>query len=280
MIYQQYWSSDNAMNKDNVYERAYAAIMACYSQDKVNLTRQLCEDWAGDRLSSENLPTVKTIEQPGLPDSLVLVSPAKLEKRGLSSAKGKAIFVHAIAHIEFNAINLALDAVYRFQEMPDQYISDWLQVAADEARHFCLLADYLAELGWEYGDFSAHNGLWELTVKSAHDLGCRMALIPRVMEARGLDVTPGMIRKFEGLGDQRMVSILQLILDEEVDHVKKGDHWFRWVCAREQRNPEAYFMTLVEDYLPGVLKGPFNIEARLQAGFSKQELEQFGAAWL
>jgi uncharacterized ferritin-like protein (DUF455 family) len=182
--------------------------------------------------------------------------------------------VHAVAHIEFNAINLAWDAVYRFRGMPREFYSDWVSVAADEARHFALLQTRLGELGHAYGDFDAHNGLWDMAMRTADACLVRMALVPRVLEARGLDVTPGMIARLREVGDARTVSILEVILQEEVAHVAAGSRWFAWCCAQEGVDPAVTFQSLVRERVRGGLKGPFNDVARQAAGFSAEELAQ------
>lgn len=212
------------------------------------------------------------IRMPGRPERPRLVAPRDLPKRGLGSDEGRAAFVHAIAHIEFNAIDLAWDAVYRFRDLPPQFHADWIGVAVDEARHFCMLRERLRQLGHDYGDFDAHNGLWEMAEKTAHDGLARMALVPRVLEARGLDVTPGMILKLAALDDHETVAILELILREEVAHVAAGSRWFRWYCAQRDVEPEATFRALLAEYARAVLHGPFNVEARSAAGFSEAEL--------
>jgi uncharacterized ferritin-like protein (DUF455 family) len=201
-----------------------------------------------------------------------LVHPRELPRRGLGSAEGRAAFLHAIAHIELNAIDLAWDAVYRFRGLPDAFYADWVAVAADEARHFVLLRDRLRALGHDYGDFDAHNGLWEMCEKTAHDGLARMALVPRVLEARGLDVTPGMIVKLRALGDEATAQILELILREEVAHVAAGSRWYRWYCERAGIEPRARFAALLREYAGGYLHGPFNLQARLLAGFDEDEL--------
>jgi uncharacterized ferritin-like protein (DUF455 family) len=215
------------------------------------------------------------IGAPGRPERPTLIPSRGLPQRGLGSDEGRAALVHAVAHIEFNAINLAWDAVYRFRGMPLEFYRDWASCAADEARHFSLLSDRLAELGQRYGNFPAHNGLWEMVERTAHSDTVRMALVPRVLEARGLDVTPGMIRRLQGTGDGRTVEILQVILREEVAHVAAGTRWFHWCCARDGVDPHQTFVALLEQYMRGSLRGPFNVEARRAAGFSEHEL-----AWL
>jgi uncharacterized ferritin-like protein (DUF455 family) len=204
-----------------------------------------------------------------------LISSRGLPQRGLGSAQGRAALVHAVAHIEFNAINLAWDAVYRFRGMPDAYYRDWASCAADEARHFSMLTARLAELGHAYGDFDAHNGLWDMVERTAHSDTVRMALVPRVLEARGLDVTPGMIERLRGCGDTATIAVLEVILAEEVAHVAAGTRWFHYCCARDGLDPAPTFMRYLDEYMRGSLRGPFNVAARKQAGFSDDEL-----AWL
>ena len=208
----------------------------------------------------------------GRPERPRLVPPRELARRGLGSADGRAALVHAVAHIEFNAVNLAWDAVYRFRGLPVDYYRDWVGVAADEARHFALLTARLAELGHAYGDFDAHDGLWDMAMRTADACLARMALVPRVLEARGLDVTPGMIERLRNVGDTATVAILETILDEEVAHVAAGSRWFAWCCAREGLDPQVTFQQLLETHLRGGMRGPFNIDARLRAGFTPAEL--------
>jgi uncharacterized ferritin-like protein (DUF455 family) len=195
-----------------------------------------------------------------------------MKARGLGSAEGRAAFIHAIAHIEFNAIDLAWDAVYRFRNMPPAFYADWVQVADDEARHFAMLQARLAELGHAYGDFPAHNGLWEMAEKTAGSCTARMALVPRVLEARGLDVTPGMIQRLRSLGDDASADILAVILAEEVAHVAAGSRWFAWCCAREGVDPAVTFAALLEGIAKGAIRGPFNRDARHAAGFDDDEM--------
>jgi len=220
---------------------------------------------------------VDPIGPPGRPERPLLVDPARVSRRRLGSAGGRAALVHAIAHIEFNAINLALDAVYRFREMPRRYYLDWLSVARDEARHFRLLRGRLQAMGQDYGDFPAHNGLWEMAEKTAQRCLIRMALVPRVLEARGLDVTPGMIDRLSAAGDPETVAVLEVILAEEVRHVAIGSHWFKYCCAQQGLEPLQTFLKLLKDHYAGTLRGPFNLDARYQAGFSKAEMEALTA---
>jgi len=158
--------------------------------------------------------------------------------------------------------------------MSDDYYRDWVSVAHDESRHFTMLTQRLAQLGHAYGDFDAHNGLWEMAVKTAESCLARMALVPRVLEARGLDVTPGMITRLRSVGDDATASILEIILREEVPHVAAGTRWFRFCCGREGRDPDATFAELLREYVPTGLRGPFNLDARRAAGFDDAELSR------
>ncbi len=216
---------------------------------------------------------VEPITAPGRPADPPLVKPSAVPRRRLGSAAGRAALVHAIAHIEFNAINLALDAAYRFRDMPHQYTLDWISVAQDEARHFQLLQSRLNQLDHAYGDFPAHNGLWEMAEKTADSCLVRMALVPRVLEARGLDVTPGMIERLKGVGDKATIAVLEVILVEEVRHVAIGTRWFNYCCEQENKPPVETFLALLRGRFGGSIRGPFNIQARAEAGFTAEEME-------
>lgn len=213
------------------------------------------------------------IDLPGRPEKPGLVSPQKVPRRRADSLPGRAALIHALAHIEFNAINLALDAAHRFSGMPVAYYAEWLRVAAEEAQHFDLLNTHLATLGYAYGDFPAHNGLWDMALKTAHDPLVRMALVPRVLEARGLDATPLIVEKLRAVNDTRMIDILGVIERDEIGHVAIGSRWFCWLCAARGLDPEVTFRQLLIDYDAPPLKPPFNLAARRLAGFSEPELE-------
>ena len=212
--------------------------------------------------------------EPGRPARPRLVDPRSVPARPVGSPEGRAALLHAIAHIEFNAINLALDAAWRF-DMPEEFMRDWLSVAVDEAKHFRLLRDEMRDRGHDYGDFDAHDGLWQLAWRTRDDVLARMALVPRVMEARGLDATPPLQRKLRGAGDARAVAILQVILDEEVRHVAIGNRWYHEICNARGLDPQASFIELYERHAVPPTRGPLNREARLAAGFTEAEL-----AWL
>ena len=263
----------------NLFEAAKACLDASSSERKPALSLALAGAFArGELAIPDDAPAPAPIRMPGRPGRPKLVHPRELPRRGFGSDEGRAAFVHAVAHIEFNAIDLAWDAVYRFRGMPRDFYADWVSVASDEARHFSMLRGRLRECGHDYGDFDAHNGLWEMAEKTAHDGLARMALVPRVLEARGLDVTPGMIVKLRALGDEATAGILETILREEVAHVAAGSRWYRWHCERAGVEPRARFRELLREHASGVLHKPFNMEARLEAGFDAEELEDLFAA--
>ena len=255
----------------NFFQQVFLCLMERDLDQKVRLLDQIQQDFSNQKFEFESFP-VERVPDPGRPEKPILVPPKQLPRRRLGSKEGLAALMHAIAHIEFNAINLALDALYRFQQMPMAYYSDWLKVATEEAYHFQMVREHLAELGFVYGDFSAHNGLWQSTYETDHDVMVRMALVPRTLEARGLDVTPEMIHKLRAVGDKRGIEILKVLLQDEIGHVAVGTRWFRYVCDQRGLNPFVTFQQLLTDYFHGKLRGPFNYEARRQAGFSDEEI--------
>ena len=198
-----------------------------------------------------------------------------MPKRSPFTTEGLAALLHAVTHIEFNAINLALDAIWRFGGMPDTYYLDWLQVAVEEAQHFSLLRAHLQTMGYDYGDFPAHTGLWDMTAKTSDDVLARMALVPRTLEARGLDATPPMqakLRKVATPHALRAVEILDTILRDEIGHVAIGNHWYRTLCAQRGLEPIATYALLATQYRAPRIRGPLNLEARRHAGFDAAEL--------
>ena len=212
---------------------------------------------------------------PGRPARPALVHPAKVPKRATSTVEGRAALLHAICHIEFNAINLALDAVWRFAGMPEAFYRDWLRVAAEEAKHFKLLHAHLATLGYAYGDFDAHDGLWLMCEKTAHDIIARMALVPRTLEARGLDATPQIQQRLRGANTAdalAAVAILDIILAEEIGHVAIGNHWYQHLCQQAGLDPIAHYKHLIDHHAAPRLHPPFNLAAREEAGFTADEI--------
>lgn len=259
----------------SLWDAAYAALLEPKPDAKCEAVRMLNAAWLRGEVVLAGTAQVATIERPGRPEKPELVPPQRVLRRSVATVEGRAILIHALAHIEFNAINLALDAVYRFRTLPAAYYGDWLRVAEEEARHFELLRAHLRSLDHEYGDFPAHNGLWEMALKTAHDPLPRMALVPRLLEARGLDVTPKMRAGLEEVGDVAAAAILDIILRDEIGHVLIGDRWFRHLCQERGLEPEPTFADLLHAYRAPLPRPPFNMVARLAAGFGADEL-----AWL
>lgn len=265
----------------NAFARAAHCLAAAEVDAKLSLTAELWSDWAGGVLHLGEHSAPQPIGAPGRPAQPRLVSPLAVQRRNVGTPTGRAALIHALAHIEFNAINLALDAVCRFRGMPRDYYDDWLRVAAEEAYHFRLLRDHLRGLGHDYGDFDAHDGLWEMAVKTAHDVLTRMALVPRVLEARGLDASPALIRKLAACGDTHAVEILEIIQRDEVGHVRIGNRWYAHLCAQRGVDPVATFRALLREFGASRVRPPFDMEARRAAGFDEQDmkvLEEFAAA--
>lgn len=257
-----------------LYTAALECIHISDPFEKAAETSGLYQRWCAHQLNIEAHDEPVRIPVPGRPEKPVLVNPMKVPKRGFKSKQGLVKLAHAIAHIEFNAINLALDAVYRFRRMPRDFISDWLQVAAEESSHFLMLAQYLKDNGSSYGAYDAHNGLWEMALKTDHDVMVRMALVPRVLEARGLDVTPGMIARLRSVGEQSLVDILEIIHREEIGHVLIGTRWFNFACQQRCLSPRIIFTELLQEYMKGSIQGPFDQNSRIQAGFTEEEMQQ------
>ena len=254
-------------------DAAFAALTADCISDKLALSQHLETQIAAGALEFCHPAPITNLDTPGRPARPELVGARELHARKLGSVEGRAVLLHAVAHIEFNAINLACDAIYRFPGLPVQYYRDWASVAADEARHFALLQTRLQSLGFGYGDFPAHNGLWDMAKRTQHDLLTRMALVPRLLEARGLDVTPGMISKLRAVGDLESVRVLEIILSEEVRHVAIGSVWFAHACAQRGVDVGSTFLQLLRTHAAGMVRGPFNRSARLAAGFSAAEVD-------
>jgi uncharacterized ferritin-like protein (DUF455 family) len=215
---------------------------------------------------------------PGRPERPVLVAPAALAPRPVHSVEGRAALIHALAHIEINAVDLACDLVWRFAGLPDDFYRQWLTVAQDEARHFCLLREHLGSLGHAYGDFPAHDALWTMADRTRDDLLARLALVPRTLEARGLDAAPPIRAKLVGAGDSRGGEILDRILQDEIRHVAIGNHWFRWLCTQRGVDAVRIYDELATRYDAPVPRGPFNLPARRAAGFVEAEIAALQAS--
>ncbi len=256
-----------------LYSALEAAILCPDPARKCALVRSIHAAWRGGELGLDPAARILAIDDPGRPAQPELVDPRRLERRSSATPAGRIRLLHAFAHIEFNAINIALDAAYRFRELPRRFIDDWLAVARDEAHHFGLLADELDRRGSRYGACSAHAGLWDMVCRTRGSALERMALVPRVMEARGLDVTPGMIAKFRQAGDDAAAGILEIIYRDEIGHVRVGDRWYRHCCIERRIDPVATFRELIAIHFDGRLRGPLNRPARLEAGFAPAELD-------
>ncbi|THC45356.1 ferritin-like domain-containing protein [Massilia sp. Mn16-1_5] len=236
----------------------------------------LAQAWSeGAVILDSAAPLIETGTIPGRPARPELVSPRLVGRRSMATVEGRAMLAHALAHIEFNAVNLALDALWRFPDMPAAYYADWLQVSKEEAYHFTLLSDHLNSLGYAYGDFPGHDSLWEMVEKTKGDVLARMALVPRTLEARGLDAIPPLRAKLAQAGDMAAAAILDIILRDEVGHVEIGNRWYGFLCEARGLPLRATYDELVVRYKAPVLKGPFNLEARRRAGFTEEELARF-----
>ena len=263
----------------DVRTQALQVLMQRDPDEKAGAAAVLHDAWlagsvgvAPDAVLAEPMDAPGRSALPGRPDRPLLVAPRDLPQRSPQTPQGHAALIHAVAHIEFNAINLALDAVWRFSGLPHDFYADWLRVAREEALHFSLLQAHLRSLGHAYGDFEAHDGLWMMTAKTAHDVLARMALVPRLLEARGLDATPPMQARLARAGDRRAVEILDIILRDEVGHVEVGNRWYRALCAQRGLDPVSHFKALARAHGAPRLKPPFNLDARRRAGFEEAEL--------
>ena len=256
----------------DLYRLAHAALRARDPDEKMRLTREAAGLW-GEGALTRSGGEPERIDLPGRPALPELVAPTKVPKRKPGSVAGRAAQIHALAHIEFNAVNLAWDAVHRFRGLPRAYYDDWVQVALEEAHHFDILRERLRELGFDYGDFTAHNGLWEMARKTAHDPMARMAMVPRVLEARALEAVPVMIAKLRRVEDDTTADLLEIIMADEIGHVAAGSRWFKHECAARGVAAESTYREMLHEFHFDNIKGPLNREARLAAGFSVGELD-------
>lgn len=253
---------------DGLAPRAVGVLLTADPAGKAAAARQLAADWAAGRVALAG-PAFAVPDRPARPERPELRPPSAMPKRGRAgSPRARFALLHALAHIELNAIDLAIDIVARWgPAMPAAFTADWLRVADEEALHFTLLAGLLAESGGRYGDLPAHDGLWDAARATAHDLEARLAVVPQVLEARGLDVTPAMIERFEARHDPA-AEVLARILADEIGHVETGNRWFRRLCSESMSEPVARFRLLVERHFRGAVKPPFNDSARRQAGLT------------
>ena len=246
-----------------------AALETADPYKKANATRQIVAAWRTNQITE--LGQTHPPDCPARPVKPALLPPRSVLRRRITvGTAGRIALLHAIAHIELNAIDLALDMACRFveQNLPKDFYSDWLGVADDESRHFLMLSDRLAQMGAAYGDLPAHDGLWQAADATKDDLLARLAIAPLVLEARGLDVTPAMIEKLTNVGDPDSAAALGIIMTDEVGHVAVGKRWFDYVCGLGRLDPVSSWHRLVTTYFHGDLKAPFNIAARRAAKFS------------
>jgi len=251
-------------------EGAHDALVASDLDEKINRTKSLAQAWQSRQLSLHHTRRVNAPDRPGRPEKPQLLPPSQVPRRPLTSAKGRLALVHAIAHIELNAIDLALDIIVRFahEKMPRSFFDGWVKVAREEAKHFTLLRKRLDDLGSFYGALPAHDGLWEAAGETGHDIHARLAVVPLVLEARGLDVTPPMVEKLRAAGDHETADIFNIIYEDEKGHVAVGATWFRFLCNRNGLDPALTFNKLVSKHFRGHLKGPFNDRARCATGLT------------
>ena len=255
-------------------EAAVAVLTTAAPLDKVRLTQEYAAAWREGRIAE--FGSLPPPERPARPERPELKLPRDMPKRGRGgSAQNRVALLHALAHIELNAIDLAWDIVCRFVDegMPKGFTDDWVQVADDEARHFLMLEERLNQLGARYGDLPAHDGLWQAATTTAHDLAARLAVVPMVLEARGLDVTPDTVRRLREFGDEDSAGLLQIIHDEEITHVAAGRRWFGHLCAKRGVEPVDAWQDLVKRYFRGGLKRPFNLDSRQAADFGPEFYE-------
>jgi uncharacterized ferritin-like protein (DUF455 family) len=257
----------------NIFTLAERVLYQTDIEEKLQITEAAYSASREKTLSLVPHSAVKAISQVSFPRRPELLLPKQMPRRSLHTTEGQAAFFHALAHIEFVAIYLAWDIIYRFRNLPEKFYQDWLQVAAEEVLHFQLLRRHLQQFGIDYGDLPAHRGLWDHAVDTKDDLLARLAIVPRCMEARGLDVTPAMIEKFKNMQDADSVTLLSTILEDEVGHVKIGSYWFKFFCQQQQKDFKQSYRDLLDQYFIGKPKGPFNREMRIIAGFAPDEID-------
>lgn len=249
---------------------AVRAIRAADLDIKTLLTQKTARRWNERTLSLRSPLDMAVPDRPGRPERPELIPPRQMPKRALTTDKGRIALLHAIAHIELNAVDLALDIVARFatEAVPNSFFDGWMKVAFEEAKHFRMVRDRLRQLGADYGDLPAHDGLWQAAHDTRNDLTARLAVVPLILEARGLDVTPALQAKMREAGDLESAAVLDVIYEDEKGHVAVGAKWFRFLCARQKRDPAAAFQALVRANFRGPLKAPFNDIARAEAGLT------------
>lgn len=266
------------MNESTSLAAAAREVLLCRNADEKAFTaRRVAAAWSQGMLSCG--PGVDMPIRPNRPAKPELRLPRDMPRRSFKGERGRVALLHSLAHIELNAIDLAFDLVGRFagEPMPRAFFDDWIRVGDDEARHFMMLQARLAAHDATYGDHPAHDGLWQAAEETRHDLLARLAIVPMVLEARGLDVTPGMISRLKAAGDLQSAHVLETIYEEEKTHVSAGTRWFAHLAAERALNPEITFRDLVKRHFRGALKPPFNVEARLEAGLEPRFYDPLAA---
>jgi uncharacterized ferritin-like protein (DUF455 family) len=261
----------------NLYQEARHCFLLADPDEKLAYTREVVAAWEAGLLEWEEGEEPDLLDAPGRLERPPLVPPSKVPRRGFNSELRRASLIHALTHIELTAVNLAWDSIYRYRGMPKAYYRDWIEAAADETKHFFGLRGRLRAMGFDYGDFAAHDGLWQNALNTAGDLMDRMGIVHRVLEARALDVVPATLGRFQDIGDPETAAVLVEVANDEVAHVGAGTRWFHYRCKELGVDPDSTFFRLVIQYLGRYPKGPFNTEARRSAGFSENELALLAA---
>ncbi|MGR9100138.1 MAG: ferritin-like domain-containing protein [Gammaproteobacteria bacterium] len=257
----------------NIFELAACCLQSRDVETKLQVTFEAGALLRGGQLDYGSAGPPESIALTAFPEKPELLDPRDMPRRQFTTVEGKRAFFHAVGHIEFMAIHLAWDILYRFRGMPERYYREWLRVAEEEAQHFSLIRRHLIGMGMDYGDLPAHSGLWDVAVDTGDDLTARLALVPRYLEARGLDVTPAMIERFRAQNDRRSMEILTRILEDEVGHVQLGSRWFQYVCDCQKVDSEERYKMLISERLKGRRRGSLNRPLRKAAGFSDRELD-------
>jgi len=258
---------------NNLIEEAQKCLLIADPEEKIAYSLDVVAAWENGRLAIPDEGIEIIVNEVGRLEKPQLVAAEKVGKRGFGSEKQRASLLHALAHIELTAINLSWDSICRYPNMPREYYDDWVNTANDESYHFLALKKRLQVLGFDYGDFRAHNELWGMAVKTGAKLMHRMGIVHRVLEARALDVVPVSVKRFDAIKDLDTAKVLITIANDEVNHVGAGTRWFRYCCQQENVDPDKTFFSLIRQYMKGYPKGPFNIEARKKAGFSQHEID-------
>ncbi|MCW8835801.1 MAG: ferritin-like domain-containing protein [Rhodospirillales bacterium] len=258
-------------------DAARSVLLAPEPNDKVRLTHLYAQAWREGRIDQVGAPGAP--DRPARPSRPELRPPREMPRRGAGGNDTKVALLHAIAHIELNAVDLAWDVIARFADpsLPRDFCDDWVQVAVDEAEHFEILNERMAELNSAYGDLPAHDGLWEAAQKTAHDLMARMALVPMTLEARGLDTTPATVARLRRQNDERTAAIMERIGEEEIAHVAAGRRWFEYMAEKRNVDAVSAYHTFIREHYKSALKRPFNAEARDRAGMKHEYYEPLAA---